>query len=296
MKICRNIQDFRRARAQLDGTVGYVATMGALHEGHLSLMREALNRADHLCVSIFVNPTQFEPGSDYESYPRELEADAEKCRAEGCELIFAPDPDEMYPDGHATTVQVEGMDDVLCGPQRPGHFDGVATIVTKLLNIVEPDVAVFGRKDYQQLAILRRMARDLNLPVEIVGAETVREEDGLAVSSRNRYLGEAERTRATCLAKGLARAWQRWNEGERDADALVDAAREGVLKGADPEAIDYIEAVEPDTLRRLDGRDDSTVDDGVVVAMAVHIGDARLIDNLRLDGALPEELADYVNG
>lgn len=296
MKICRNIEDFRRARAQLDGTVGYVATMGALHEGHLSLMREALDRADHLCVSIFVNPTQFEPGSDYESYPRELESDAEKCRQVGCDLIFAPDPEEMYPDGHATTVQVEGMDDVLCGPQRPGHFDGVTTIVSKLLNIVEPDVAVFGRKDYQQLAILRRMVRDLNIPVEIVGGATVREDDGLAVSSRNRYLDDDERTRATCLSEGLAAAWQIWDDGERDADALVDAAREVVQKAADPEAIDYIEAVHPDTLERLDGRESSTVEDGVVVAMAVHVGDARLIDNLRLDGPLPEELDPYVNG
>jgi pantoate--beta-alanine ligase len=296
MKICRTIEEFRRARSQLDGTVGFVATMGALHEGHLSLMRNARERAEHLCVSIFVNPTQFEPGSDYESYPRELESDAEKCRDLGCELIFAPNPDEMYPDGHSTTVHVEGMDDVLCGPQRPGHFDGVATIVTKLLNIVQPDVAVFGRKDYQQLAILRRMVRDLDLPVEIVGAPTVREDDGLAVSSRNRYLNDDERARATCLAEALAEAWQRWNDGERDADALVRAARDVVLNAVDPEAIDYVQAVHPDSLERLDDRPDSTVEDGVVVAMAVHVGEARLIDNLRLDGPLPEELGDYVTG
>ena len=191
-EIKRRIDGFREERHRLEGTVGFVPTMGALHEGHISLMREANERADHLVVSVFVNPTQFGPDSDYEEYPRELERDREACEELGCELIFAPTPEVMYPEGdeQATEVKVSGLTDVMCGPQRPGHFDGVTTVVAKLLNIVEPDVAVFGEKDYQQLAIIRRMVADLNFPVEIVGGKTVRESDGLAVSSRNRDLDE----------------------------------------------------------------------------------------------------------
>lgn len=295
MKICRDIDEFRRARADLEGTVGLVPTMGALHEGHLSLMEAASERADHLVVSIFVNPTQFEPGSDFEDYPRELEADAEKCEALGCELIFAPTDAVMYAEGHATTVCVEGMTDVLCGPQRPGHFEGVTTVVTKLFNIVQPDVAVFGRKDYQQLAILKRMVRDLNLPVKVVGQPTVREADGLAVSSRNRYLNEQQRDDARALSQGLRRAWEAWQAGERRGDRLVEAARERLLKSVEAEAIDYVQVVHPETLELIGGAeggvsDGKEADDGAVMAMAVQVGEARLIDNLRLDGELPGEL------
>ena len=290
VEVRREIAAFREAREQLDGTVGFVPTMGALHEGHLSLMREAKERADHLVVSIFVNPTQFGPDSDYDEYPRELERDREKCAEVGCELIFAPTPEVMYADDHATTVSVEGLVDVMCGPHRPGHFDGVTTVVTKLLNVVEPDVAVFGEKDYQQLAILRRMVRDLNIPVEIVGGATVRESDGLAVSSRNRYLDEQERRDARALSEGLAKAWRAFREGMRDGEALVEVATERLLESVDREAIDYVECVHPVSLERYEGEDAEIGDAGAVMAMAVEVGEARLIDNLRLDGELPGEL------
>ncbi len=291
VQVERTIESFRRAREQLEGTVAFVPTMGALHEGHFSLMRCANEHADHLVVSIFVNPTQFGPDSDYEEYPRELERDREKCEKFGGELIFAPTPDLMYAEDHSTTVQVDDLTDVMCGPHRPGHFEGVATVVTKLLNIVQPDVAVFGEKDYQQLAILRRMVRDLNIPVEIIGAPTARESDGLAVSSRNRYLDDQERRDARSLSEALARAWTAYNEGERDGQRLVDTARERLLEAVEPEAIDYVECVHPETLERYTGDNRQIGDDGAVMAMAVHVGEAGLIDNLRLDGELPEELA-----
>jgi len=288
----RTVEGFRRARAELDGTVGFVPTMGALHEGHFALLREANRRADRLVASIFVNPTQFGPDADYEEYPRELQRDREKCEERGCELIFAPSRDEMYDDNHATTVSVEGYTDVLCGPHRPGHFAGVATVVTKLLNIVEPDIAVFGEKDYQQLAIIRRLVEDLNLPVDVVGAPTVREPDGLAVSSRNRYLDARQRRDAASLSDALRVAWEAYCEGERDAETLVVRARERLLESVDSEAIDYVECVHPETLDRYRGEDSAIGADGAVMAMAVHVGEARLIDNLRLDGELPEELGN----
>jgi pantoate--beta-alanine ligase len=294
MDVHREIESFREARRDLEGTVGFVPTLGAIHEGHVALMDEVRRRVDHLVVSIFVNPTQFEPGSDYEAYPRELERDCEKCDARGCSIVFAPTEDEMYHDDHATTVSVTGLTDVLCGPQRPGHFEGVTTIVAKLFNIVEPDVAAFGEKDYQQLAIIRRMVRDLNLPVEIVGVPTVREADGLAVSSRNDYLEGQQRRDAVSLSRALARAWHDFQEGVRDGDELVERARAHLLEYAsvDEASIDYVECVHPETLRPYEGAQRSIGDEGVVMAMAVQIGEARLIDNLRLDGPLPDELEE----
>lgn len=254
------------------------------------MMRKANDQSDHLVVSIFVNPTQFEPDSDFESYPRELQRDREKCEEVGCDLIFAPTSEEMYADDHATTVAVEEMTDVLCGPHRSGHFEGVTTVVTKLFNVVEPDLAVFGRKDFQQLAIIRRMVRDLNMNVDIVGAATVRESDGLAVSSRNRYLSEAERQRARAVPQSLARAWRAYDQGERDPDELVDRVRNGLLESVDEVAIDYVECVHPETLDRLDGGAEAVGDAGAVVATAVHVGEARLIDHLHLEHPLPDEL------
>lgn len=291
-EIIRTPEDFRDVRRELDGTVGYVPTMGALHEGHFELLRRADRRADHLVVSIFVNPTQFGPDSDYDEYPRELEEDREKCRTFGCELIFAPTEQEMYTDGHATTVSVDDLTEVLCGPHRPGHFEGVTTVVTKLLNIVEPDIAVFGEKDYQQLAMIRRMVEDLNLPVEIVGVPTVREPDGLAVSSRNRYLDARERRDARSLSDALRIGWEAYRDGERDGRALVEHARDRLLESVEESAIDYVECVHPETLERFSGEDATIGEAGAVLAMAVHVGEARLIDNLRLDGELPEELSD----
>ena len=290
VEVKREIDTFRRSRGQLAGTVGFVPTMGALHEGHLSLMRLAVERADNLVVSIFVNPTQFGPDSDFEAYPRELERDRRKCAELGCDLIFAPTKEMMYEDDHSTSVSVGNLTDMMCGPHRPGHFEGVTTVVTKLFNIVEPDVAVFGRKDYQQLAILRRMVRDLNVPVEIVGGPTIRETDGLAVSSRNRYLGEQERIDALSLSQALRTAWSRFRDGERDGEKLVAVAKERLLESVDESAIDYVECVHPETLETYEGENRGIGDGGAVVAMAVQVGAARLIDNLRLDGPLPDEL------
>ncbi len=294
MEVHRDIDSFRQARRDLDGTVAFVPTLGSIHEGHLALMREGRRCADHLIVSIFVNPTQFEPGSDYEAYPRALENDCEKCESLGCSIVFAPTEDEMYADDHTTTVTIDGLTDVLCGPQRPGHFDGVTTVVTKLLNIVEPETAVFGDKDYQQLAIIRRMVRDLNMPVDIVGVPTVRETDGLAVSSRNDYLDDAQRRDAAALSRALARAWHRFNEGLRDAEQLVEAARHHLLTydSIDDASIDYVQCVHPETLQLYGGKHREIGEAGAVMAMAVHIGEARLIDNLRLDAPLPDELSD----
>ena len=289
--IIGDIEEFREARAEMEGRVAFVPTMGALHEGHLSLMEEGLERADNLVVSIFVNPTQFGPDADFDDYPRELDRDRQKCQEVGVDLIFAPTREVIYEEDHSTTVAVEGLVDVLCGPERPGHFEGVTTIVTKLFNVVEPDVAVFGQKDYQQLAIIRRMVRDLNMPVEIVGGETVRESDGLAVSSRNRYLEEQERIDARALSEGLARAWESYQQGEREAETLVGEVRQRLLESVDPEAIDYVECVDPTRLNRwveTEGLIDG--EEGAVVAVAVQVGEARLIDNLRLDGSLPDEL------
>lgn len=291
--IARTVDEFREARTKLAGTVAFVPTMGALHEGHLSLMREANRRADHLVVSIFVNPTQFEPGSDFDEYPRELERDRSKCEEHDCDLIFAPTTDEMYADQHSTTVAVEGLTDVMCGPHRPGHFEGVTTIVTKLFNVVDPDVAVFGRKDFQQLAILRRMVRDLNMDVDIVGAPTVREADGLAVSSRNRYLSKEERRRARAVPESLARAWRAYREGTENPDELVREVRERLLEDVEASAIDYVECVHPETLERLDGEQARVEPEvGAVVATAAHVGEARLIDHVHLEEPLPDELAD----
>lgn len=291
MKVIDSIEEFRDARRALSGTVAFVPTMGYLHPGHLALMRRARREADHLVVSIFVNPTQFAPGSDLDAYPRDPEGDRQKCEDAGCELLFMPTPEMMYAPGHAAFVEVEGLDQTLCGPRRPGHFRGVTTVVSKFFNIVSPDVAVFGQKDFQQLAIIRQMVRDLNYPVEIIGLPTVRESDGLALSSRNKYLDDAERTRATCLSRALADTWRAYQNGERDGEKLVAVGKNRLAEAVDLDAIDYIECVDPLRLKRYEGDERQIPDDqGAVLAMAVQVGTARLIDNLRLDGGLPEAL------
>ncbi len=284
MKIVTTIDELRRERRALKGRVAFVPTMGFLHEGHRELMRRGREAADHLVVSIFVNPRQFEPGADLDAYPRDPEGDRAVCEAEGCELLYMPDRDEMYPRGYTTVVAVGELGENLCGSRRPGHFEGVTTVVTKLFHQVSPDVAVFGQKDRQQLAIVRRMVRDLDFPIEIVGVPTVREPDGLALSSRNRYLTDDERARAVWLSRGLVAAHQAYSEGERGSEALVEVARE-VVAGAGGD-IDYVECVDPDTLRPFE----ETAGPAAVMALAVRIGSARLIDNLRLDEPLPEEL------
>ena len=260
-------------------------TMGYLHQGHRELMRQGRARCDHLVVSIFVNPTQFEPGADLAAYPRDPEGDQRACAEEGCDLLFMPGVDEMYPPGYTTFVEVGALDEHLCGARRPGHFRGVATVVTKLFHMVQPDVALFGEKDWQQLAIIRRLVRDLAFDLDVVGVPTVREADGLALSSRNRYLSEAARQQARALSQGLAAAHRAYEAGERAPTTLIDAAR-AVLATVAGARIDYIECVDPDTLSPFS----SSTGPAALMALAVHLGGARLIDNLRLDRPLPEEL------
>lgn len=269
--------------------IGLVPTMGYLHEGHMELVRVARRHCDEVVVSVYVNPTQFGPGEDLDSYPRDLEGDRRKCEEAGATALFVPTDEMMYgPERSAFATRVSvagGMGEHLCGAHRAGHFDGVTLIVSKLFNLVQPDVAVFGEKDYQQLAIVRRMVRELNVPVEIVGVATVREADGLAKSSRNRYLEGAHREEATSLSRALRAAWRAWQSGERDVSRLEAAARER-LAGSSEEAIDYVTCVDPESLEVLSGE----VAGGCVMAMAVRVGPARLIDNLRLDRELPEGL------
>jgi len=258
-------------------TVGFVPTMGALHEGHLELVRHASQLADRVVVSIFVNPTQFGPGEDFERYPRNEEQDSELLQEGGCHLLFLPETSTIYQEGHSTYVEVDTPAERLEGESRPGHFRGVATVVTQLLNLVRPNVAVFGQKDAQQLAVIRRLVRDLHLPVEIASHPTVREPDGLAMSSRNAYLSADERTAAAAIYRALSSARQRIEQGERSAEAIRRELRE-VLEGELLIDIEYAEVVEADNfepIRRLRG--------SIVMPVAVRIGTTRLIDNLSLE-------------
>lgn len=258
--------------------VGVVPTMGALHEGHLSLFDAARAHASFLVATIFVNPTQFGPHEDLDRYPRDLEGDVARCASRGVDLVFAPSSSEMYADGHATTVHVGRITDVLCGPHRPGHFDGVATIVAKLLALCAPCDAVFGRKDYQQLVVIRQLVRDLDLRVAVHGSATVREHDGLAMSSRNRYLAPADRDRALAIARGLTAVSHAFAGGERDAATLRAIARAPIDASFDH--VDYVDVCDPDTLRVL-GTGDRT-GARALVAAAARLGTTRLIDNVVL--------------
>lgn len=262
-------------------TIGLVPTMGFLHEGHLSLLRAARERADVVVMSLFVNPTQFRPGEDLESYPRDEARDVELATAEGVDLVFAPDAAEVYPDGFATEVRVRGLTDVLCGdPNRRGaeHFHGVTTVVAKLFNIVGPDLAFFGQKDAQQALVLKRMAADLDFPLEVVVEPTVREPDGLAMSSRNTYLAPEERERATALYRALRRAEEAAAAGERSADAVLAAARAELERAEiEPEYLEARDANDLSEVTSLNGRP-------VLVAVAARVGKARLIDNVVIGG------------
>jgi len=248
--------------------------MGALHAGHISLIQAARRDDTFIVVSIFVNPTQFAPGEDYAAYPRRESEDLEKCRESGVGLVFTPPVEAVYPADAVTTVRVARVSETLCGPHRPGHFDGVATIVTKLFNIVQPDSAYFGQKDAQQLAVIRRLTRDLDLPIEIVGCPIVREPDGLALSSRNRYLDVAARRQATCLHRALQDGRRLIQEGETAA-APVTARMRKVIEDAGSSRIDYVEAVDPASMQPME-----EIDRPALLAIAAHIGGARLIDNL----------------
>lgn len=280
MRIVSEKQDVRdyHAEARREGaSIGLVPTMGALHEGHLSLVRRATQECDRVVVSIFVNPTQFGPGEDLEKYPRDLEADAAALETIGADLIFAPAPAEMYAPDACTTVSVGGLTEGLCGQFRPGHFDGVTTVVCKLFSIVQPDRAYFGEKDYQQLAVIRRMVRDLDILVEVIGMPTVREADGLALSSRNRYLSPEERAAAPKLQAALQSGAAASREGAAGAEVertvAEQLAQEPLFR---PQ---YIRAVDPGSLEPLGDRSGP-----MVIAAAAYIGNTRLIDNIRVEG------------
>ena len=255
-------------------TVGLVPTMGYLHEGHKSLIDKAVAENDRVVVSVFVNPIQFGPSEDLASYPRDLERDVELCEKAGANVIFHPEDSEMYFDDFCTYVDMDDLTKGLCGKTRPTHFRGVCTVVSKLFHIVAPDRAYFGQKDAQQLAVIRRMVRDLNFDLEIVGCPIVREEDGLAKSSRNTYLNAEERKAAVVLHKGLTEGEKLLQAGEKDAAKVVATVREVIEK--EPLAkIDYVELVDWNTLKPV-----NTVEDTVLVAIAVYIGKTRLIDNV----------------
>lgn len=257
-------------------TISFVPTMGALHEGHLTLMAEGKKRADVLVASVFVNPTQFGPGEDYKKYTRDTEGDLGKMSRAGVDIAFFPGPEEIYPPGFQTYVEVTELEKPLCGASRPGHFRGVATVVLKLFNIVRPDVALFGRKDYQQLQVIKRMVRDLDLDVQIVGMPIVREASGLAMSSRNAYLSEEQRTRAVALSKALGEIKRKFDGGERKASVLLESGKR-ILSDSSAGEIDYLEIRNGDTLEEV-----MLASPGDVAALAVKVGRARLIDNIEL--------------
>jgi pantoate--beta-alanine ligase len=255
--------------------IGFVPTMGYFHEGHLALMRKAKSECDFVVVSIFVNPTQFGPKEDYHRYPRDLKRDSKLAEDCGVDLIFAPSVEEMYPEEQLTWVEVNEITDVLCGKFRPGHFRGVATVVAKLFNIVQPDVAYFGEKDYQQLQVVKKMVKDLNFPVEIVGVPTVREKDGLALSSRNTYLSDEERRNALLLSKSLKKAQELYEKGERK----VSTIREKMLEALNTPQVklQYLEIRDARSLKPLE-----KIEEEALVALAAYVGETRLIDNVVL--------------
>lgn len=256
-----------------------VPTMGGLHRGHIELVRmahEAAGSLGEVAVSIFVNPLQFEPGADYERYPRPEKADEDLCREAGVDVLFRPSSTEMYSPDHSVTVEEHALSQTLCGKSRPGHFRGVCTVVTKLFHLLAPNAAVFGEKDFQQLAIIRRMVRDLNFPVEIISAPTVRETDGLALSSRNQYLSTEERQQAPVLRAALLGAAARFQQGESSAGKLVAEIREQISNAASAR-IGYVEIVDAETLQNC-----ATVGANSLLAVAVFFGQTRLIDNIRL--------------
>lgn len=279
MKIFNTVEEMRGAcrTARVGGKrVGFVPTMGALHEGHLSLVRAAKASFEIVAASIFVNPKQFGPNEDLKKYPRNFERDRELVEREGVELLFVPSEEEMYPAGAVTWVTVEGLSEKLDGRSRPGHFRGVTTVVAKLFNIVEPDAAFFGQKDAAQIAIIRRMVRDMNFPVEIVACPIVREADGLAMSSRNVYLDSQQRKQALVLHRSVLRAKKLWEAGERDAAKLVASGRKEI-GGEKSVRLDYFEVVDPGSLDPVEN-----AAKGALVAVAAFVGTTRLIDNTLL--------------
>ena len=277
MEVIKTIKEMKEFSSQARGagkTIAFVPTMGFFHEGHLSLMREGRKRADLLIVSLFVNPTQFAPHEDLKNYPRNFERDRQMAEEVGTDILFAPEADEMYPPDHQTHVLVEKVTRTLCGRSRPTHFRGVTTVVTMLFEIVTPHVTLFGEKDYQQLVTIRQMVKDLHMSVEVVGMPTVREADGLAMSSRNTYLLPEERKAALSLYRSLQRAKAFLQEGEQRASLILDEMN-GILRSEPLVRVDYIQICDADTLQEVD-----RIEGDVVVALAAYLGKTRLIDNL----------------
>jgi len=279
MKIIEDIIEMQRYVTQLrwEGKIiGFVPTMGALHKGHLSLMEHAKNESDHVVVSIFVNPAQFGPKEDYKEYPRDMEGDTEKIAYVGVDTLFTPSVSAIYPEGYRTYIEVKDLSDVMCGRARPGHLRGVATVVLKLFNIVKPHKAFFGQKDFQQTVIIKKMVEDLNSDVDVVVLPTVREEDGLAMSSRNQYLGPEERKSATVLYRSLEDARLLFNKGERSAELLRYTIIK-IFKSEPSVLLEYVAIVNPKTLEEV-----KEAEEGTVIALAARIGKTRLIDNIVL--------------
>jgi pantoate--beta-alanine ligase len=277
MQVVKTIPDIRALRQKLSGTVGFVPTMGFLHEGHLALVKRAKAENSTAIVSIYVNPTQFGPREDFGAYPRDLDRDLELLRKGGADIVFVPSDDEMYPPEFSSRVDVEKVTERLEGASRPGHFRGVATVVAKLFNIVQPTRAYFGQKDAQQVVVIKRMVADLNMNLEVVVVSTVREGDGLAMSSRNIYLGSKERQAATILFKALTLARQLWRDGEKDAEKIRRQMTALIQK--EPLAqIDYVSIADAETLEEL-----NLIDRPAVASLAIRIGKTRLIDNMPLE-------------
>lgn len=280
MKIITTVAEMKAQVAEWKSeglTIGLTPTMGALHEGHMSLMERARKECDRVVASVFVNPIQFGPNEDYDAYPRDLDRDAAIAESKGVDVVFHPSVEEMYPKNYNTYVIMETLTDSLCGAKRPGHFRGVCTVVNKLFNIVDPDKAFFGQKDAQQLAIIKRMVSDLNMRVKVFGCPIVREEDGLAKSSRNTYLSSEERAAALCLSRSIFKAQELIEGGQRDAAAIRAAVVEAIE--SEPMAkIDYVEVVDLGDMQPVD-----TLGEAGLVAIAVYIGETRLIDNYLFD-------------
>ena len=280
MDVCTSIDQLLERRRNASGAIALIPTMGALHRGHLSLIdlaRAQVGPSGTVLVSLFVNPTQFAPGEDLERYPRPFEADASACRERGVDILFAPAAADMYAPDHSTTVEESTLSTGLCGASRPGHFSGVCTVVLKLLLLTRPDLAVFGNKDYQQLAVIRRMMRDLNVPAQVVAAPTVREPDGLALSSRNRYLSAAERSQAPALQRALQQARSAFQVGETNAATLLEIATRTIEQEAPEARIDYLQLVDRHRLQTMPQADHESV-----LLAAIWLGQTRLIDNLEL--------------
>ena len=281
MRIVRSIADLRvllKTLREKGKRIGFVPTMGYLHEGHGALVKQSAARCDATVVSIFVNPTQFGPNEDLSKYPRDLESDQGLCLEWGATVLFLPEPSEIYPSGFQTFVEPGRLAEPLCGQFRPGHFRGVATVVAKLFNIVEPDLAFFGQKDFQQTLVIRRMVRDLNLPVDVVVVPTVREEDGLAMSSRNTYLNEDERAKALSISRGLLAAEAAFKAGEHHSAKLLELAHAPLKAKGGVDQLQYLELVDAQTLDAFEGDVDRTV----AICVAAYVGTTRLIDNVIL--------------